>query len=104
MVVQSNIDLVLSGLTKKAVYADRLLSTILGVGEGELVSYSELSKGLAKYIRDNNLKNLSAAPGTMEQPVGEAKPKGQSSMKLCRDCGAEIPPEAVFCDLCGVSQ
>lgn len=99
----------LSGLTKKAVYADRLLSTILGVSEGDFVSYAEISKGLHKYIKDNNLRNLSATPQPTPQPtrqqvVQEAKPPGSLQMKQCRDCGAEIPFEAFFCDLCGVSQ
>ena len=58
----------MSGLTKKAVYADRLLSTILGVSEGDLVSYAQISKGLHKYIRDNNLSNMSAKPQPLPQP------------------------------------
>lgn len=95
----------MSGLTKKAVYADRLLSTLLGVSEGELVSYAQISKGVHRYIKDNDLKNLSAN----RQPVAEEKipltePSSAETMKRCRDCGAEIPNEAVFCDLCGMTQ
>jgi hypothetical protein len=95
----------LSGLTKKAVYADGLLSAILGVTEGDLVSYAQISKGVHKYIKDNDLRNISArSPPATQRAVEEAKPPASPNMKRCRDCGAEIPFEAVFCDLCGVSQ
>lgn len=87
------------------------MSVILGVREGELVSYAELSKGLHKYIKDNDLRNpqrTQASPTTTQQapPVTrpQAAPTAPISMKKCRDCGADIPVEAVFCDLCGVSQ
>jgi len=95
----------LSGLTKKTVYADRLLSAVLGVTEGDLVSYAQISKGVHQYIKDNDLRNISARsqPAT-QQPVQEAKPSPSPNVKQCRDCSAEIPLEAVFCDLCGVSQ
>lgn len=95
----------LSGLTKKIVYADRVLSTILGVDEGELVSYAQISKGLHKYIKDKDLKNVTAKRQLATEPtVQVAGDSSEPGMKLCRDCGAEIPSEAVFCDLCGVSQ
>jgi hypothetical protein len=95
----------MSGLTRKQVYVDRNLSVVLGVNEGELVSYADIQKRLHKYIKDNDLKNPNQtrlqptiAPGA---PVQDA---GTAYMKHCKDCGAEIPSEAVFCDLCGVSQ
>jgi ribosomal protein L40E len=95
----------LSGLTKKIVYADRLLSAVLGVNEGEMVSYAQISKGVHKYIKDNDLKNVSARPQPAPQQVlKEEKSSTPPALKRCRDCGAEIPQEAVFCDLCGVSQ
>lgn len=105
MVVYANIDFVLSGLTKKAVRTDRLLSTLLGVSEGDLVSYAEISKGLHRYIKENNLRNLPAkSQPTPQQEVHETNLPTSLQMKQCRDCGGEIPSEAVFCDLCGVSQ
>ncbi len=108
----------MSGLTKKTVLADRTLSALLGVNEGELVSYAQLSKGLHKYIKDNDLRNperqqsrLSvpqAASLTMSPlaPVMAPQPTAGVSARLksCRDCASEIPAEAVFCDLCGVRQ
>jgi ribosomal protein L40E len=108
----------MSGLTKKIVIADHALSTILGVKEGEMVSYAELSKGLHKYIKDNDLKNPQrahpATPTLVPKPEAtEPTPLASSSavpsaisaeIKKCRDCGAEIPVEATFCDLCGVRQ
>jgi hypothetical protein len=108
----------MSGLTKKTVVADLHLSAILGVKEGELVSYADLSKGLHKYIKDNDLKNLQRAhPSTQTRaPTPEASeptppatspavlPAISAEIKKCKDCGAEIPGEATFCDLCGVKQ
>ena len=95
----------MSGLTKKTVYADRLLSALLGVSEGDLVSYAQISKGVHQYIKDNDLRNISAkSQAATQQAAQEAKPPPSPSMKQCRDCGAAIPLEAVFCDLCGVSQ
>lgn len=104
----------MSGLTKKVVVADHHLSAILGVKEGEMVSYSQLSKGLHKYIKDNDLKNLQrkqSVPLT-PQPVTSSAPQlvpqltkaETTSMKKCRDCGEEIASEALFCDACGVRQ
>jgi hypothetical protein len=95
----------LSGLTKKIVYADQVLATILGVTEGELVSYAQISQGLHKYIKEKDLKKTSAGPAPMtQQAVQKAEPVVSSNMKRCKGCEAEIPFEAVFCDLCGVSQ
>jgi len=108
----------MSGLTKKTVVADQRLSAILGVNEGELVSYAQLSKGLHKYIKDNDLKNPQRAhpsaststptPSTTEPTSPPTSPTVLPSIsadiKRCRDCGAEIPAEATFCDLCGVKQ
>lgn len=105
----------LSGLTKKSVYTDRLLATILGVTEGDRVSYADLTRGLHKYIKDHNLKNLQPAPAvTAPAPapplavsgppdVGTA-PAAPALAVNCRECGAEIPAEAIFCDLCGARQ
>ena len=95
-------DYIMSGLTRKQVYVDRNLSVVLGVSEGELVSYADIQKRLHKYIKDNDLKNPSLprqAPATAPVQIAE-----MVRMKRCRDCGAEIPSVAVFCDVCGVNQ
>ena len=92
----------LSGLTKKSIYADKMIARILGVNEGELVSYAELSKGFHKYIKDNGLRNPQttvAAPTSSNLAGGPV-----TTAKKCRNCEAEIPGEAVFCDLCGARQ
>jgi len=95
----------MSGLTRKQVYVDRNLSMVLGVDEGELVSYADIQKRLHKYIKDNDLKNPQ-----IQRPTPAAVPRLSvhvaeiGGMKRCRDCGAEIPSVAVFCDLCGVQQ
>jgi len=98
-------DCIMSGLTRKQVYVDRNLSVVLGVSEGELVSYADIQKRLHKYIKDNDLKNPQLprpTPGiTPSLPVQAAD---KVRMKRCRDCGAEIPSAAVFCDICGVKQ
>jgi hypothetical protein len=101
----------LSGLTKKSVYADKILAKILGVNEGDQVSYADISKGLHKYIRDNNLRNPQVANPPATSAVAASFPSNAVSAgvtavltKKCRDCEAEIPAEAAFCDLCGVRQ
>ena len=99
----------MNGLTKKQVHVDRNLSAVLGVDEGAVVSYAEIQKGLHKYIKDNDLRNpqwkpkANGVPPSVEEAAGAEKSTGLEQMKRCRDCGAEIPNEAVFCDLCGVS-
>ena len=109
MVSYVNADSALSGLTKKTVCADKILSTILSVNEGELVSYAQLSKGLHRYIKEKGLKKTSAELPTGPEPMAQeavhvAEPVISPGMKRCRDCNAQIPSEAVFCDICGVSQ
>ncbi|HUK28766.1 MAG TPA: hypothetical protein VLV31_10105 [Candidatus Acidoferrales bacterium] len=108
----------LSGLTKKAVYADKVIATLLGVKEGAHVSYAELSKGLHKYIREKNLRKpldqiqstSSIVPPIQQAVVPEEKSthlpelNETTTSRKCRDCGVEIPIGAVFCDLCGVRQ
>ena len=106
----------MSGLTKKTVIADRTLATLLGVTEGELVSYAQLSKGLHEYIRVNDLRNpqrtqpmpssAPAVPETQADIASAARPAVvvSAATKKCKDCNADIPADAVFCDLCGVSQ
>ena len=101
----------LSGLTKKAVYTDKLLATILDVPEGAKVSYADLTRGLHKYIRDHNLKSpQSADVATTPSPLVPAGPPDVATVaapsvaRTCRECAAEISAEAIFCDLCGARQ
>jgi hypothetical protein len=101
----------LSGLTKKTVYADKLLATLLGVREGDHVSYADLSRGLHKYIKDNNLKNrqapaMWAAPTSSVELASSATPAvvAVTTVKKCVYCDAEIPSAADFCDMCGAKQ
>jgi hypothetical protein len=98
------------------VYVDRNLSQVLGISEGELVSYADIQKRLHKYIKDNDLKNMqkarqaaplppspAAAPTQTEMVAQEVK-RSSAGVKKCRDCGSEIPFEAMYCDMCGVTQ
>jgi len=101
----------MSGLTKKIIYADKALSSILGVKEGSLVSYSEISKGLHKYIKEKDLKNPHAVQAESAKPASPiAAPSEPLTVKqvdessVCKDCGEAIPTGAVFCDMCGVRQ
>ena len=99
----------LSGLTKKIVYTDKTLSAVLGVKEGTLVSYAEISKGIHKYIKERDLKNLHQVElKATDQPEAprESMPSASESTaaNVCRDCGESIPEEAVYCDMCGVMQ
>jgi hypothetical protein len=90
----------MSGLTKKVIRVDAALSTILRVDQGTLVSYSELSKGLHRYIKDKGLKN--APPMAVE--TTEVLVTTPETLARCRDCGEIIPEGALFCDMCGVRQ
>ena len=98
----------LSGLTKKSVYADKVLAIILGVKEGEHVSYADLSKGIHKYIKDHDLKNPSKAfaPAATVSAAASTEiiTRDVDAMHSCRVCDASIPADAVFCDLCGARQ
>jgi hypothetical protein len=94
---------------------------ILGVAEGEQVSYSEIQKNLHKYIKNNDLKNPLKRPSATQPPaVEKPQPFPPSSQqqatqpepiaealaggRYCRSCGAHIPSDAVFCDMCGFDQ
>jgi ribosomal protein L40E len=102
----------LSGLTKKSIYADKVLARILGVSEGDHVSYADISKGLHKYIKENDLRNpkletpaTTLVAATVSSPSNDLNTVVTTVLtKKCRDCEAEIPIEAAFCDLCGVRQ
>jgi hypothetical protein len=105
----------MSGLTKRVVYADRHLSVILGVDEGSLVSYAEISKGIHAYIKKNDLKNpkFVKAPSEPSQTeevnvIAQASPASDTSdtsaIRECRDCGEPIPVDAIYCDMCGIQQ
>jgi len=97
----------MSGLTKKIIYADKALAPILGVKEGSLVSYSEISKGLHKYIKEKDLKNPHAVHAESPPPPTSTTPPPiveQVRKSMCKDCGEAIPTDAVFCDMCGVRQ
>jgi len=98
----------LSGLTKKSVYADKVLAIILGVKEGEHVSYADLSRGIHKYIKDHELKNPSkslapAATAPVAAPT-DVISHDAVAMRPCSACAAAIPSDAIFCDLCGARQ
>ena len=101
----------MSGLTKKIVYTDKTLSEVLGVQEGTLVSYAEISQGIHKYIKERNLKNPEAVKQPSTGGQAETVPKNQPAESqpapgnvVCRDCGEPIPEGAVYCDMCGVIQ
>jgi len=105
----------MSGLTKRVIYADRHLSVILGVDEGSLVSYAEISKGIHAYIKKNDLKNpkfvkVHSEPSQTEEVnvIAQASPTSDTSdasaIRECRDCGELIPIDAIYCDMCGIQQ
>ena len=96
------------------IYADRHLSAILGVDEGSLVSYAEISKGIHAYIKKNDLKNRkfvkTLEPSQPEEVnvIAQASPASDTSdtsaIRECRDCGEPIPVDAIYCDMCGIQQ
>ncbi len=95
------------------IYADRYLSAILGVNEGSLVSYAEISKGIHAYIKKNDLKNSKSVktpePASTEEEVtviaqASPSPETPTQIRECRDCGEPIPADAIYCDMCGIEQ
>ncbi|MGO9645563.1 MAG: hypothetical protein ACLPY5_12545 [Candidatus Bathyarchaeia archaeon] len=94
------------------IYADRYLSVILGVNEGSLVSYAEISKGIHAYIKKNDLKNpkfvRTPEPSQTEEVTviaqASQEPETSTQLRECRDCGELIPAEAIYCDMCGIEQ
>jgi hypothetical protein len=104
----------MSGLTKRIIYADRHLSAILGVTEGSLVSYADISKGIHAYIKKNGLKNPESVTRSPEIALSEeirpqiSEPQTpaalSSQIRECRDCGERIPVDAFYCDMCGMQQ
>lgn len=94
------------------MYADKLLARLLGVNEGDHVSYADLSRGLHKYIKENNLKNAQVAvtltpaltPKAVTADSATLAVVSEAARRRCRYCGEEIPVEAFFCDLCGAQQ
>ena len=94
------------------IYADRYLSAILGVNEGSLVSYAEISKGIHAYIKKNDLKNpkfvKTPEPSQIEEVAVIAQdsqtPEASAQRRECRDCGEPIPLDAIYCDMCGIEQ
>jgi len=94
----------MNGLTRKQVYVDKNLSAVLQVAEGELVSYADIQKRLHKYIKENDLRNPQHRPQPTSPVTPTMQVPGVARMKECRNCGEQIPSEAVFCDLCGVRQ
>lgn len=93
-------DLLMSGLTKKVIYADKTLAEILNVDEGVIVSYSELLKGLHRYIKEKGLKNTGSIAAKSTEPPATVP----EALAECRDCNEPIPVGALFCDMCGVRQ
>jgi hypothetical protein len=45
-----------SSLTKQNIKVDKNLALVIGHGEGELISYTELVKGLFAYVKLSKLK------------------------------------------------
>lgn len=96
---------------------------ILRVTEGEQVSYADIQKKLHKYIKDNDLRNplkrptLSAPPNVAAEvprqpPVAAPQPQQLAETieedlaggRYCQSCGAHIPSDAIYCDMCGEGQ
>jgi len=97
----------MSGLTKKIIYTDKALSSILGVSEGALVSYADISKGLHRYIKEKNLKSPHPVQPQSSFVTPTSPPQSSPAIEqeaVCKDCGEQIPAGAVFCDMCGVKQ
>jgi len=88
----------MSALTKKQILVDRTLATLVGVREGTLVSYAQLTKAMHDYIKKNELRKGE------EELASLASIPPAPSVRYCSACGATIPGSAVYCDRCGEKQ
>ncbi len=87
----------MSGLTKKQIRTDVTLARLVGLEEGTLVSYAELTKAIHEYIKRNKLK--------VEQEQGSvSSTQPLQQINYCHSCGAPHFATAVFCDRCGAKQ
>ena len=88
----------MSALTKKQILADRTLANLVGVREGTLVSYAELTKGMHDYIKKNKLRKGD------EELASLASAPAPTAVRYCSACGAAIAGSATYCDKCGEKQ
>lgn len=88
----------MSALTKKQIVADATLATMVGVVEGTLVSYAELTKAMHEYIKKHKLRKVD------EALTLEVHGPLVSSVRYCSACGSMIPGSAAYCDGCGEKQ
>ena len=88
----------MSALTKKQIVADATLATMVGVVEGTLVSYAELTKAMHQYIKKHKLRKVDEAL-TLEVPGPPV-----SSVRYCSACGSMVLGSAAYCDGCGEKQ
>ena len=104
----------MSSLTRKQIIADATLSALLGVEQGTLVGYSELTKGMHEYIKRNKLRKVEEDLGlTPKSPDSSAKYCSTcgspilgltGSGRYCSACGNLIPGFSAYCDRCGKEQ
>lgn len=88
----------MSGLTKKQIRTDVTLARLVGLEEGTLISYAELTKAIHEYIKRNKLKKMKQEQGS----VSSTQPLQQ--VNYCHSCGSPHFATAVFCDRCGAKQ
>jgi len=86
----------MSALTRKQIITDATLATLLGVEEGTLVSYAEITKGMHEYIKSKGLRKEEESTPAQKSPV--------PSTRYCSACGSSIPGSAAYCDKCGQEQ
>ena len=88
----------MSGLTKKQIHTDATLARVVGLEEGTLISYAELTKAIHEYIKRNKLKKVEQE----KDSISSTQPLQQ--INYCHSCGAPHFATAVFCDRCGAKQ
>ena len=82
----------ISFLTEKSIVVDDVLAKLLGSSKGELVSYTELTKGLHSYIKANGLRVKDATTTVASASVPESAPAPVS-------CSAPAPIQQVVPDV-----
>jgi chromatin remodeling complex protein RSC6 len=80
----------MSALLRKMIRVDENLSKVIGFDKGELVSYTDVTKGIHGYIKKKNLR--------------KELDKKKAAITFCFNCGADVQANSPYCDRCGRKQ
>ena len=80
----------MSAFSRKMIRVDENLSKVIGFNKGDMVSYTDVTKGIHGYIKKQNLR---------KEPN-----KKKVTITFCFNCGTDVKVNALYCDRCGTKQ